>query len=179
MHALAPRGRWTALMADDDDDAEKTEDPSQRQLDEALRHGDVAKSQEVNAWFVTAAARPGADELFRLSRRGELRSCSATLLANAAQVPDDACRPGRSRPAHRLARCRRGRRSVSAARARRDLRQHHPAPAGLVGRRAGAEGSRESRPLSGMRRLFSRQALAGFAKGLVKLVDGRRRFCRR
>ncbi|MCB1481219.1 MAG: flagellar biosynthesis protein FlhB [Rhodobiaceae bacterium] len=39
-------------MADDVDDAEKTEDPSERKLLEARRKGDVAKSQEVSTWFV-------------------------------------------------------------------------------------------------------------------------------
>ncbi|WP_316397375.1 flagellar biosynthesis protein FlhB [Bradyrhizobium sp. 33ap4] len=39
-------------MADDTED--KTEDPTQKRLDEALEKGDVAKSQEVNTWFVIA-----------------------------------------------------------------------------------------------------------------------------
>ncbi|MTI19286.1 flagellar biosynthesis protein FlhB [Rhodobacteraceae bacterium RKSG542] len=38
-------------MADDTDDSEKTEDPSQRKLDEALSKGDIPRSQEVSAWF--------------------------------------------------------------------------------------------------------------------------------
>src|SRR5947209_8036904 len=43
-------------MADDRDDTEKTEDPTQKRLDDAIKRGDVVKSQEVNAWFVLAAA---------------------------------------------------------------------------------------------------------------------------
>ncbi|MGY3616428.1 flagellar biosynthesis protein FlhB [Bradyrhizobium sp. USDA 10063] len=39
-------------MAEDTDD--KTEDPTQKRLDDALEKGDVAKSQEVNTWFVIA-----------------------------------------------------------------------------------------------------------------------------
>ena len=39
-------------MADENED--KTEDPTQKRLDEALERGDVAKSQEVNTWFVIA-----------------------------------------------------------------------------------------------------------------------------
>ena len=38
-------------MAEQGDDAEKTEDPTQKRLDDALKKGDVAKSQEVSAWF--------------------------------------------------------------------------------------------------------------------------------
>ena len=39
-------------MADDTDD--KTEDPTQKRLDDALAKGDVVKSQEVNTWFIIA-----------------------------------------------------------------------------------------------------------------------------
>src|SRR5258707_6434253 len=41
-------------MADENDSSDKTEDPTQKRLDEALERGDVAKSQEVNTWFVIA-----------------------------------------------------------------------------------------------------------------------------
>src|SRR5882757_2185638 len=41
-------------MADDTDD--KTEDPTQKRLDDAHARGDVAKSQEVNTWFVISGA---------------------------------------------------------------------------------------------------------------------------
>ena len=34
----------------------RTEDPTQKRLDEALKRGDVVKSQEVNTWFVIAGA---------------------------------------------------------------------------------------------------------------------------
>ena len=43
-------------MADDQDDAEKTEDPTQKRLKEAHDKGDVAKSQEVSTWFTLAGA---------------------------------------------------------------------------------------------------------------------------
>lgn len=38
-------------MADQPDQSEKTEDASAKKLEEAHKKGDVAKSQEVNAWF--------------------------------------------------------------------------------------------------------------------------------
>jgi len=41
-------------MAEDSDD--KTEDPTQKRLDDAHGKGDVAKSQEVNTWFVISGA---------------------------------------------------------------------------------------------------------------------------
>lgn len=43
-------------MADEGDDSEKTEDPTQKRLDDALEKGNVAKSQEVNTWFIMAGA---------------------------------------------------------------------------------------------------------------------------
>jgi flagellar biosynthesis protein FlhB len=36
------------------DDNERSEDPTQKRLDDAVKKGDVAKSQEVNAWFLLA-----------------------------------------------------------------------------------------------------------------------------
>ena len=36
--------------------AERTEDPTQKRLDDALKRGDVVKSQEVNTWFIMAGA---------------------------------------------------------------------------------------------------------------------------
>jgi flagellar biosynthesis protein FlhB len=41
-------------MADQNDSADKTEDPTQKRLDDAHDRGDVAKSQEINTWFVIA-----------------------------------------------------------------------------------------------------------------------------
>jgi flagellar biosynthetic protein FlhB len=43
-------------MADEHDTADRTEDPTQKRLDEAHERGDVAKSQEVNTWFMIAGA---------------------------------------------------------------------------------------------------------------------------
>src|SRR3954451_20762541 len=41
-------------MAGESDDSERSEDPTQKRLDEALERGDVVKSQEVSTWFVIA-----------------------------------------------------------------------------------------------------------------------------
>src|SRR5688572_18507632 len=41
-------------MAEGQDDNEKSQDPTQKRLDDALKRGDVAKSQEVNTWFIIA-----------------------------------------------------------------------------------------------------------------------------
>src|SRR5213075_3055549 len=41
-------------MSDDNDASDKTEDPTQKRLDDAHDRGDVVKSQEINTWFVIA-----------------------------------------------------------------------------------------------------------------------------
>jgi flagellar biosynthetic protein FlhB len=43
-------------MADDQDDSQKTEEPTQKRLDEARQKGNVANSREINHWFMIAAA---------------------------------------------------------------------------------------------------------------------------
>ena len=40
----------------DEDSSDKTQDPTQKRLDDAHERGDVAKSQEVNTWFMIAGA---------------------------------------------------------------------------------------------------------------------------
>ncbi len=41
-------------MAEGEDDSQKTEEPTQRRLDDAREKGDVAKSQEIPGWFILA-----------------------------------------------------------------------------------------------------------------------------
>ena len=47
-------------MDEEFENTNKTEDPTQKRLEEALKRGDVVKSQEVNTWFVIAGAAIGA-----------------------------------------------------------------------------------------------------------------------
>jgi flagellar biosynthetic protein FlhB len=63
-------------MADERDDTERSEDPTQKRLDEALQRGDVAKSQEVNTWFVLAGAT-----LILLSFSGSMSTGVTKVLA--------------------------------------------------------------------------------------------------
>ena len=50
-----------AAMAEDTDD--KTEDPTQKRLEDAHAKGDVAKSQEVDTWFVMCGRNTGARDV--------------------------------------------------------------------------------------------------------------------
>ena len=43
-------------MAEEQDNSQKTEDPTQKRLEEARKKGDVAKSQDVPAWFLLMTA---------------------------------------------------------------------------------------------------------------------------
>lgn len=44
------------MAEDNQDDSQKSEDPTQRRLDQSREKGQVAKSQEVNHWFIILAA---------------------------------------------------------------------------------------------------------------------------
>ena len=43
-------------MADDQDASSKTEDPTQKRVDEAEQEGSIARSQELNHWFMIVGA---------------------------------------------------------------------------------------------------------------------------
>ena len=82
-------------MADERDDGERSEDPTQKKLDEALERGDVAKSQEVNTWFVIAprlcpaafsARWEGSHQLRGLCQLHQIRSTGGPR--RAAQARD-------------------------------------------------------------------------------------------
>jgi flagellar biosynthetic protein FlhB len=85
-------------VADETDLSEKTEDPTQKRLDDALERGDVVKSQEVNTWFIIAGATlvlsafSGSMASMQVSLRdllanaGSMRTDGAALLALARQL---------------------------------------------------------------------------------------------
>ncbi len=86
-------------MAEDQDDSQKTEEPTQKRLDDARKKGDIAKSQDVPVWFILmagaaiiAAAQPLAGSIggpltmlldhphdFNLSNGGAHRLMSSIL----------------------------------------------------------------------------------------------------
>src|SRR3954451_7277013 len=72
----------------DEHDSDRTEDPTQKRLDEALQRGDVVKSQEVSTWFVI-----GGGALMLAAFSGSISSGLNTtfrgIIANAHQIPVD------------------------------------------------------------------------------------------
>jgi len=152
-------------MADDSDD--KTEDPTQKHLDDALQRGDVVKSQEVNTWFMIAGAT-----LVLTSFSASIGSISMplrNLIANSWMVQVDG--PGLLQLAQRLEYMLIGALGVPfllliIAAIAGNMLQHR-----LVWS-ADPLMPKFSRisPASGAQRVFGKQALQNFVKGLFKLV---------
>ncbi|MGL4242593.1 MAG: flagellar biosynthesis protein FlhB [Beijerinckiaceae bacterium] len=155
-------------MAETDDKDQKTELPTQRKLEKALEQGDVAKSQEVVNFFILAAATlafvisaaPAAKDLTRRL---------TGIFSNLHQVQFDAG----------------GLKSLAwyavtavlaavalpflfqvAASIAGNMIQHKPvwSTTGLM-----PKANRIS-PMSGAKRMFGKQALVNFIKGLLKIV---------
>ena len=154
-------------MADENDTADKTEDPTQKRLDEAHDRGDVAKSQEVNTWFMIAGAT-----LVLSSFSGSIGGIEAplrNLIANSWMVHTD----GPSL----LALTQKLEYMLIAALGVPFLMLVIAAIAGnLLQHRLVWSGESlkpnlsKISPASGAKRIFGKQAAANFGKGLFKLV---------
>jgi flagellar biosynthetic protein FlhB len=149
------------------DNSERSEDPTQKKLDDALERGDVAKSQEVNTWFIIAGAT-----LILLAFSGQmgggLQTSLRGLIANAHDIPLD----GRA-IMHMTGRLGIEILAVIAipfllltlAAIVGNMIQHR-----LVWSLESLKPKlNKISPGAGLKRLFSKQALANFAKGLAKL----------
>ena len=149
-------------------DQDKTEEPSQKRLEEALKRGDVAKSQEVNTWFVMG----GAALVLMIFSGGMSRDLTTTmrgLIANSWQIRADG--PGLQHlftvlSGELLAAVAIPFLLLMVAALCGNLIQHR-----LVWSLEGITPKLSKiSPIAGLGRLFSKQALANFAKGIVKLV---------
>ena len=153
-------------MADDTED--KTEDPTQKRLDDALEKGDVVKSQEVNTWFVIAGATLVLST-FSGSIGGGILMPLRNLIANSWMIRTDGA--GLLQLTQTL-----GYAVVAAigvpflmlalAAIAGNMIQHQ-----LVwsGEQLKPKFSKIS-PAAGFKRLFGKQAVANFLKGLFKLI---------
>jgi flagellar biosynthetic protein FlhB len=155
-------------MAEHDDDTERTEDPTQRRLEQAHERGDVAKSQEVNTWFIMAA---GALVVYGFagSLGGDMLRTFRGVIANSYKYPADG--PALVSLAHKIGV------DVLAAIAIPLLLLVLAAIGGNIIQHRFVW-SLESltpkfskvSPAAGLKRLFSKQALLNFIKGLIKLT---------
>ena len=156
-------------MAEGQDDTEKTEDPTQKRLDDALKRGDVAKSQELNTWFIFAAAAL-ALSAFSGSMGSGLTTTFRGLIANAHMLRADG--PGLMRLVDKL-----GLEVLAAIAIPMLLLMLAALGANLVQHRfvwsAESVTPKFSKisPLAGIKRLFSKMAIANFVKGIFKLVE--------
>jgi flagellar biosynthetic protein FlhB len=75
-------------MAESRDEQERSEEPTPKRLEDAIKRGDVAKSQEVNTWFLLAGATLA---LFAFGgvAAGQLAQSLAGLLAGAHAIGVD------------------------------------------------------------------------------------------
>jgi flagellar biosynthesis protein FlhB len=154
-------------VADDRDETERSEDPTQKRLDEALQRGDVAKSQEVNTWFVLAGAT-----LILLSFSGSMSTgvskILAGLLSQAHNIPVD----GRGL-LHTMQAL--GLQTIAVVALPFALLVLAAIAGNMIQHRLvwSAEQLKPKlskiSPGAGFKRLFSKTAVANFVKGLIKL----------
>src|SRR5437868_1374591 len=155
-------------MAVEHDPSEKTEDPTQKRLDDAHDRGDVAKSQEVNTWFMIAGATLVLST-FSGSIGGGVMMPLRNLVANSALIRAD----GPSL----LALARHLEFVVIVALGVPLLLLLLAAIAGnMVQHRLVWSGEQlkpklsKISPLAGAKRVFGKQAAANFAKGVFKVA---------
>ena len=155
-------------MADDRDDSQRTEEPTQKRLDEALKKGDVVKSQELTTFAVLA----GGTLALALFSGGAARSFGrdySRFLENAALTPlDGAAALALLRsvvfgfaaligPAVAL---------MAVVGVAGHVLQHRPV---FSPSRLKPEWSKLS-PAAGFKRLFGLDGLVNFGKGLLKIA---------
>ncbi|MGB6662876.1 MAG: flagellar type III secretion system protein FlhB [Xanthobacteraceae bacterium] len=75
-------------MAEEQDDAEQTEDPTPRRLDQAIERGDVVKSIEVSTWFMIGGATLSL-MIFSGPTAVSLQTAMRSLLAHSFEIPTD------------------------------------------------------------------------------------------
>jgi flagellar biosynthetic protein FlhB len=154
-------------MADENDSAEKTEDPTQKRLDDAHDRGDVAKSQEINTWFVIAGATLVLSTFS--GSIGGIQMPLRNLIANSWMIHADG--PGLMALAQSLEYVLIAALGVpflmlALAAIAGNMIQHR-----LVwsGESLKPKFSKIS-PGAGAKRIFGKQAAANFAKGLFKVI---------
>lgn len=152
----------------DEDDSEKTQDPTQKRLDDAHQRGDVVKSMEVNTWFVIAGAAL-VISTFSGSVGSGIEMPLRNLLANAHLIRTDG--PGLLSLAKNIELMLIAALGVPflllvLASLAGNLVQHRLVWSAepLIPKLS------KLSPLNGAKRLFGKQAMANFVKGIVKIV---------
>ncbi len=150
------------------DDAERSEEPTQKKLDDARKKGDVAKSQEVNTWFMLAAGglvlamfAPGSAHDLAMSMRGVFEHAH-----RISMEPGGAVRFGREAALAGLAALALPLIVFMVAGALGNLVQH-----GLLWTTEPVKPKLSKiSPMAGFKRIFSKQSFVTFLKGIFKIV---------
>lgn len=155
-------------MAEEADTSDKTEDPTQKRLDQALERGDVVKSQEVSTWFVIAGATLVLVQ-FAGGMSSDLTTTMRGLIANAHAISMDG--PALPNLFQKIGL------EMLAAVAVPFLLLVVAAFAGNIVQHRLVWSTEtlmpkfsKISPMAGLKRLFSRQALVNLGKGLIKIV---------
>ena len=156
-------------MAEESNENEnKTEEPTQKRLEEALKRGDVVKSQEVNTWFVIAG---GALVLMAFSSAmgKDLSATMRGLIANAHDISVDG--PALPRLFQKI-----GGEMLAAVAIPFLVLMLAALGGNIIQHRLiwtyetlAPKLSRIS-PAAGLKRIFSKQSVANLGKGLIKLI---------
>jgi len=155
-------------MAEESDTSDKTEDPTQKRLDQAVENGDVVKSQELNTWFMIAAATL-AMSTFSGSIGSKIMEPMRNLIAKCSTIPVDG-------PALLGLTKSFGYILIGALGMPIALLVFGAIGGNMVQHRLVFSGEpirpklSKISPASGFKRLFGKQAAANFAKGLFKLI---------
>jgi flagellar biosynthetic protein FlhB len=155
-------------MSDEPEQSSKTEDPSQKKLEDAHAKGDVVKSQEVNNWFMLA----GSGLLFALMAvptSAGLSDSLKILLANADtfEIGGAALNIFFANLSSTILLVALVPLVVLAAFGiAANLVQHRP----LLSLEPLTPKLSKISPIAGFKRLFSRDALINFVKGLIKIA---------
>ncbi len=155
-------------MAEETEKSERSEDPTQKKLEEAHKRGDVAKSQEVNTWFVILASTVGMGLLAPHSA-SQLAQWFKGVLGQAGTMPVDS---GALRELFVEAALAVGGALmlplalIVAAGVASNLVQHRV----VWSVEPITPKASKISPLRGFKRLFSSESLVNFAKGILKLV---------
>jgi flagellar biosynthetic protein FlhB len=155
-------------MEEETDKSQKTEDPTQKRLDEALKRGDVAKSQEVNTWFILSAATLVLITFSGGTAQG-ITAMLRGLIANSWQIRVDG-------PALPLLAEKIGLELIAVVAIPFLVLMIAALAGNMIQHRliwtleTIVPKLSKISPLAGLKRMFSKQALANFAKGMVKLV---------
>jgi len=155
-------------MAEESDTSDKTEDPTQKRLDQAVENGDVVKSQELNTWFVIAAATL-AMSTFSGSIGTSIMDPLRNLIAKSWMLPvDGAGLLGLAKSLEYML--------IGAIGLPLALLAFAAIAGNMIQHRLVFSGEplkpklSKISPASGFKRLFGKQAAANFAKGLFKLI---------